>query len=107
MSHRVLLATQAEDDIVAIHAWVVRGQGREAADHVRDGLIETISSLVELPGRGHHPPELARLGVFDYREVHWTRYRVIYSTGETVVVHAVFDGRRSVQDVLAERLLRR
>ncbi len=53
------------------------------------------------------PPELERVGVSRYREVHYKRYRIIYEVlGKTVYVHCVFDGRRDLQAVLERRLLR-
>jgi toxin ParE1/3/4 len=103
----VSLASDAVADVVSVHRYVLQQQGRGPADHVRDELLATIRSLAKLPRRGHPPAELVRVGVHEFREVRWTRYRVVYEiVDEVVVVHAVFDGRRAVQDVLLERLLR-
>lgn len=57
--------------------------------------------------RGHIPPEMARLGVHDFREIHYKPYRILYEIiGTEVIVHAVVDGRRDLRDILAARLLR-
>lgn len=104
----VSLGQAAIDDLSGIHDFVLQQQGGGAADHVRDELLATLRGLAEMPRRGRVPAELLRIGVHEFREVRWTRYRVIYElVDQGVVVLAVFDGRRSVQDVLLERLLRR
>jgi plasmid stabilization system protein ParE len=52
-------------------------------------------------------PELARLGMRTWREIVARPYRLIYRIeGDTVNVLAVFDGRRDLEDLLFERLLR-
>jgi toxin ParE1/3/4 len=105
--HLVVLAPEAIGDIVALHRYIAGATSPERADAVRDRLIATCQSLESLPGRGHRPPELDRIGVTSFREIHWKPYRVIYTVDqETVRVHAVLDGRRDLQDLLSERLLR-
>lgn len=77
------------------------------AGKLLDGIEHAVSALVEMPERGHYPPELVRLGIHDFREVHCKPYRIIYAiAGKTVTVHAVLDGRRDMQTLLQQRLLR-
>ena len=103
----VVLAPEAVADIVTIHRHVATEESPARAAHVRDRLLESCRSLESLPRRGHRPPELERVGVSEFREVHWKPFRVIYEVGEDeVLVHAVLDGRRDLQDLLAWRLLR-
>ncbi|MCA9558515.1 MAG: type II toxin-antitoxin system RelE/ParE family toxin [Myxococcales bacterium] len=103
----VVVAPEAVDDLVAIHAYITETESTERADHVRDHVLDVCASLAALPGRGHHPPELARLGVLEYRELHWKPFRVIYEVDDgSVIVHAILDGRRDLQALLRERLLR-
>ena len=60
-----------------------------------------------MPGRGHVPPELERIGVRGYLEIHFKPYRIFYQiAGRKVFVHCVLDGRRALQEVLERRLLR-
>ena len=62
--------------------------------------------LNQFSDRGHFPPELGLVSVFDYREIHCNQYRIIYKpSDEDVIVFAVLDGRRSLQDLLLERLI--
>jgi toxin ParE1/3/4 len=82
-----------------------------ATESPADALLAPIervcAGLARFPLRGHVPPELERIGVFEFREVHARPYRIIYEiVGRAVHVHAVLDGRRALQDLLARRLLR-
>ena len=70
--------------------------------------IRTVADTLEsFPDRGRAVPEVELLGLTSQREVLTSPYRTVYrSDQETVVVMAVFGGRRDRHDVLAERLLR-
>ena len=66
-----------------------------------------IAALTEIPQRGHYPPELDRIDNRDFREIHFKPYRIIYSIRENeVIVHCVLDGRRDMQTLLQQCLLR-
>ena len=72
-----------------------------------DQLESLCKRLSELPMRGHVPPELERIGVKSYREVHFKPYRVLCEVaGLEVYVHCVLDGRRDMQSLIERRLLR-
>jgi toxin ParE1/3/4 len=63
--------------------------------------------LEKTPDRGHIPPELERIGVQEFREVFYKPYRIIYQIiGNNVYVHCILDGRRDMQDILQQRVLR-
>ena len=107
MKHQVLVVAEGEEDILDIYGYVLRTNGRSRADYVLRKLLETCQSLAELPLRGHSPPELERVGVHAFREVHFKPYRIIYQVaGRKVLIHCVLDGRRAVQEILERRLLR-
>lgn len=64
-------------------------------------------ALKTSPHRGRYVPELALLGMRSHRELVVRPYRIIYRVaGKTVLVLAIFDGRRDLEDVLLERLVR-
>lgn len=64
-------------------------------------------TLKEMPERSRFQPELDRIGIREYREIHFKPYRILYAIrGDAVVVHCVLDGRRDMQSLLEERLLR-
>lgn len=60
-----------------------------------------------MPERGRIPPELERIGIREFREIICNPYRIIYTIMKSqVVVYCILDGRRDLQDLLEERLLR-
>lgn len=107
MKYRVRITEEAEADLLAIYNWICSNDCVTSADHVLDNLEETCSQLEVLPERGHIPPELERIQVFDYKEIHWKPYRILYQTiGRDVSVLAILDGRRELQEILMQRLFR-
>jgi plasmid stabilization system protein ParE len=70
--------------------------------------IETRAAALESsPARGRAVPELVHFGMRTWRELLVRPYRIVYRVeGDTVTVLAVFDGRRDLEDLLLERLLR-
>jgi toxin ParE1/3/4 len=104
--HDVFLIAEAEDDIFGVYRFVAVHDSPEKAENLFNHLRQTIDSLSELPTRGHIPPELDRIDVREFLEIHFKPYRIIYQIVEAnVFVHAVLDGRRELQDILQRRLL--
>lgn len=108
MTFQVLLTDWAEDDLVGIYNYVLQRDSSDAADSLLETLESACRDLKEHPNRGHVAPELGHIGVSDVREVHCkTHYRVIYEVvGKKVFIYGVLDGRRHLQTLLEERLLR-
>lgn len=107
MKYRVMLLNAAELDLNEIHYYVESHDSPERADELLDGIERSILALAKMPERGHFPPELERIGVREYREIHFRPYRIVYAiVGNAVVVHSVLDGRRDMQTLLMQRLLR-
>jgi len=105
--HRVRITEDAERDLIDIYRYVAANDSVEAAEYLWNELESLCHGLAELPFRGHVPPELGRIGVTAYREVHFKPYRVIYELiGNTAFIHCVLDGRRDMQSLLERRLLR-
>jgi len=105
--YRVRLAEEAEQDLIDIYHYVATHDSLEQAAYVLEQLESLCSRLAELPERGHVPPELDRIGVTNYREVHFKPYRVIYEVqGQDVLIACVLDGRRDMQSLLERRLVR-
>ncbi len=107
MKYSVYVVEEAEQDLQEIYRYVFRNDSPEKADRLLDNIEKTVMKLEALPLRGHIPPELERISVTEYREVFFKPYRIIYQvTGRAVYVYCVLDGRRDLQDLLQERLLR-
>ncbi len=78
-----------------------------SADRLLKALDDACDRLTEMRERGNIPKELVRVGITDYREVHYKPYRIIYRViGSDVVVYCIVDGRRDMQSFLERRLLR-
>lgn len=103
----VFVIEDAERDLLDIYNYISRNDSVENAEYVFDGIQDKILSLDAMPSRGHVPPELERVGIFDYLELHFKTYRIIYQIRENeIYVHCILDGRRSLQELLQERLIR-
>ena len=107
MNFDVYIISDAEEDILRIYNYVLINDSEEKADSLLSKIEEACMSLKKYPSRGHVPPELERVGVYNYREIHFKPYRIIYEVTESnVYIHCVLDGRRSLQELLEKRLLR-
>ena len=105
--HDVQLDSNAEDDLFEIYRYMALNDSIEQADRLFDALKRACYSLCTLPLRGHTPPELQEIGVSQFREIRFKPYRIFYSIDcATVTIHCVLDGRRDMQTLLQERLLR-
>ena len=107
MKYDIFLTHDAEEDIFEIYNYVAFHDSATKAGKLFDKLKDTCLSLDEFPERGHIPPELERINVFDFLEIHYKPYRIIYQIrGKDVYIHCVLDGRRDLQDLLQRRILR-
>lgn len=107
MKFEVFLTADAEEDIFEIYNYVFNYDSPGKADKLFLNLKETCLSLDSFPERGHCPPELDRINIKDYYEIHFKPYRIIYQVRDKkVYIHCVLDGRRNLQEILQDRLLR-
>lgn len=107
MKYKVFLVKEAQDDLNGIFDYVLVNDSIAKAKALFQNIKDTCSRLETFPNRGHVPPELKRIDVMDYLEIHYKPYRIIYQVIEKkVFIHCVLDGRRELQDVLQDRLIR-
>ena len=103
---RVEWTDAATSDLAEIIKYIARDSAANATKTYRR-IRQRARTLKTFPGRGHIVPELANLEILSYRELSVPPYRIIYRMdNQNVFVHAVFDGRRDLRRLLAERLLR-
>lgn len=77
------------------------------AEQIIERIISRGASLGSSPERGRTPPELRAIGDRTWHEVQEPPWRILYRvTGKRIEIHGVLDGRRSLEDILMERLLR-
>jgi toxin ParE1/3/4 len=106
MPREVFLTEDAGRDLVGIFEYIAEYDSPAKARRVLERLEAAIESLAEFPEHGDYPKELVRIGIRDYREIHFKPYRVIYRViGDDVFVYLVADGRREMQSLLIRRLL--
>lgn len=107
MRFTVHLVEDAEKDLLDIYQYIAMNDSVEQADTLLDHIEETVQKIETFPLRGHIPPELERIGVFDFKEIHYKPFRIIYEIRKSeVFVHCVLDGRRDLQELLQKRVLR-
>lgn len=107
MRFTVNLVIDAETDLFDIYLYVAQHDSPGKAGRLLNNLEKTILRLETTPLRGNYPHELERIGVFEFREIFFKPYRIIYEVKKSnVYVHCVIDGRRDLQDLLQTRLLR-
>jgi toxin ParE1/3/4 len=107
MKYKVVVLSEAEKDILDIYQYILINDASDNANYVFEKIEEVCLNMEELPERVHIPPELDRVGVTTYREIHFKPYRIIYEIDRKIIfVHCVLDGRRDLQQLLERRLLR-
>jgi toxin ParE1/3/4 len=104
---KVNIVSSAEEGLFEIYRYVFFNDSEEKTEKLHSKLYEKHLSLQEYPNHGHVPPELSLLGIDDFLELTYKPYRIIYKIIEKVVfIHCVLDGRRDMQKILQERLMR-
>ena len=107
MAYRVVFSADAEADLDEILAYVAENDGDQRAGTLILALQSVSAKLADLPNRGGVLKDFRSIEAIEYREVHYKPYRIIYEIIEgQVIIHAVIDGRRDMETLLRQRLLR-
>lgn len=107
MTFEVLLSSDAERDMEDLYRFIALNDSPDKAEHLLSAIEKACLGLAEMPERGNFPKELEPLGITEFRELHHKPYRVIYRIrGRQVVIYCILDGRRDMQTLLQQRLLR-
>ena len=107
MKYKVIIDPRAKLDLKEIFIYVAVNDSIQSANKLLDVLEETCFKLEKYPERGHIPPELRPTGIKNYIEIHYKPYRIIYEIEKDLIyIHCVIDGRRNIQEILSNRLLR-
>ncbi len=106
-TYKVFIIADAEEDILEIYDYIALTESAKTAEDIYNNIQDKCLSLSHMPSRGHIPPELERISIYEYREIHCEPYRIIYQVREAeVYIHCILDGRRELQELLEKRLLR-
>jgi len=107
VKYKVNFVSEAEEDLFQIYKYVYLIDSEDKAEKLYLKLREKCLLLQEFPERGHIPPELSLLEISDFLEIRYKPYRIIYRIiKREVFIHCIIDGRRDLQKLLQERLLR-
>jgi toxin ParE1/3/4 len=105
-ARRVEWTRAAAGDLEAIATYVAV-DSPENARRLIGRLRRRAATLEATAERGRLVPELSRFGIRTFRELRVQPYRLIYRIEEhRVLVLALFDARRDLDEVLLERLVR-
>ena len=106
MSLTVVLTEGAVRDLDDLTAFIAAQDGLDRADQVLERIHDKLAALRDLPERGEYPPELAALGIRQFRQLHDKPWRMVYQVGQdSVTVLLIADGRHDMQTRLQRRLL--
>ncbi len=105
--YRVIIDPQSKQDLKQIFIYVEMNDNIESANNLLNALEALCYKLEKYPERGHIPLELIPTGIKKYLEIHYKPYLIIYEIDKDVIyIHSVLDGRRNIQELLSERILR-
>lgn len=103
--YTVVWTHTARQDLLQIISYL-KNQSASAAVSMFALIKEKAFELDGFAERGRIVPELQDQGVFHYRELIVSNWRLIYRiVGNKVSVVAVLDARRNLEDILLQRLL--
>jgi toxin ParE1/3/4 len=106
IERRVMWTRTARRDLDAIVAYIA-ADSIDNALAVLDRLQERADSLPTAGERGRLVAELRSIDVHHYRELIERPWRIVYRIEpDSVMVLAVLDGRRDLESLLLERLVR-
>jgi len=107
VKYKVNFVSEAEEDLFQIYKYVFLNDSEDNAEKLYSKLREKCLLLQKFPARGHIPQELSLLEVSDFLEIRYKPYRIICRIiKREVFIHCIIDGRRDLQKLLQERLLR-
>jgi|SRR3989339_303780 len=107
MKYNVYVISDAEKDLFEIYDYIKKSGYPQNAGNIFSEIETACRNLSFNPEKGHYPPELQRIDVHEYREIHVKVYRIIYQIVESdVFIHGILDGRRDIPEILHQRNLR-
>ena len=103
--YAVLWTEVAEKDLTEIITFIAKDNPLNAL-HVLEKIKLKAAALYLSPERGRVIPELYARGIYIYRELIISRWRLMYRIVDSnVYITAVIDSRRNVEDILLYRLI--
>ena len=102
----VVYASSAAGDLERIASFIARDSAARALAAL-ERIERCAESLSSQPWRGRVVPELARLGISEFRELVARPFRIVYRVEARLVrVYAVLDGRSNLREIFLARFAR-
>ena len=107
MKLKVFLSPESLDDLFEIYQFIFFNDSKSAAITLTEKLQNKCFELEHFAERGHKIPELTNFNIDEILEVNIGHYRIIYRiVKKEVHIQFILDGRRDIQKILQERLMR-
>lgn len=104
-AYRVFWTRTAQQDLKRIIEFIATDSDAQARRIYRT-IKDKAGNLWQMPLQGRVVPELEYFQILNYRELIASPWRIIYKIeGNKVLVLAVIDARRNVEDVLLDRFI--
>lgn len=96
----------AVHDLDEILEYIAAERGIDQALRVYETLRHSIASLAKTPRRCRQVPEFHDIGLFEYREIIERPYRLVFRIADRkVVILAILDSRRDLEELLIQRAI--
>jgi plasmid stabilization system protein ParE len=104
--YRVEWSATARRDLDEVITYIAVEDSIEAAEHVLEKIDGCSGTLDHMPFRCRVIPELRRLGIHQFREIIMGPHRMCFHVeGDKVVIDALLDGRRNLEELLVDRFV--
>ncbi|BAF72320.1 type II toxin-antitoxin system RelE/ParE family toxin [Sulfurovum sp. NBC37-1] len=104
-NYEVLWTKEASLDLENIIGYIYE-ESHTIAKEVYLAIKEHCSTLEYFPLRGRVVPEMKTLGILDYRELIYQRWRIIYTMeAQNVYLLLIIDSRQDMQEQLITRFI--
>jgi len=104
--YNVIVSKSAEGDLRDIVDYY-KSLNPSYVESVITQFEHDVLSLSRFPLSGRVVPELYDQGIERYREIVQGLYRIVYEVCvDAVVIHAIIDSRRNLEDILVAKLFR-
>ena len=96
----------AVHDLDEILEYIAAERSVDQALQLYETLRPSILSLAKMPRRCRQVPEFLDIGLFEYREIIERPYRLVFRIiDQEVVILAILDSRRDLEELLIQRAI--
>ena len=104
--YKVVWGDVAENDLIGIIDYIA-DEDPVTAEKILKKIKGKAATLFNYPEKGRVVPELLDQGIARYRELIVSPWRIIFRIeNKVILVFSVLDGRRNIEDILLERLIK-